>query len=112
MFQKQIAERIGASEEVISYWERGRRTPTIRWMPAIIEFLGYDPAPEPQTLAEKLVRCRERLGLAKYQIAERLGVDVGTYSRWESGTKAPTRVHRKLVEAWLREVLGATKGNP
>lgn len=44
--------------------------PTIRYMPAIIAFLGYNPYPAPQTLPEKLLAARRRLGLTRRQMAE------------------------------------------
>jgi hypothetical protein len=34
-------------------------------MPAIIQFLGYNPLPEAKTVAEPLVRHRTALGLSQ-----------------------------------------------
>jgi ribosome-binding protein aMBF1 (putative translation factor) len=40
-------------------------------------------------LPVNLAYRREKLGLAEYQIAERLGVAVGTLTRWEAGENEP-----------------------
>jgi hypothetical protein len=37
-------------------WESNKGTPEIRFMPAIIRFLGYNPLPPAETLAEQLLR--------------------------------------------------------
>ena len=41
-----------------AYWERGETEPALAFLPAILRFLGYDPRPEPTTLAERLVAVR------------------------------------------------------
>lgn len=33
------------------HWEKGRVAPEVRFWPAIVRFLGYDPGPSPQALA-------------------------------------------------------------
>jgi DNA-binding XRE family transcriptional regulator len=43
MFQKQLANLIGVSEDTITNWENNRAQPHIRNYPKIIEFLGYFP---------------------------------------------------------------------
>jgi DNA-binding transcriptional regulator YiaG len=43
--RKQAAERLSVDPLSVSTWETGRRQPLIRSMPAILEFLGYDPFP-------------------------------------------------------------------
>ena len=58
-------------------------------MPDIIKFLGYDPLPQANTVAEKLVRQRTSLGLSQKESAERLGVDPGTLAKWERGERGP-----------------------
>jgi len=45
LFQKDVAERIGADKCLINNWEGNHSKPHIRFMPAVIEFLGYQPAP-------------------------------------------------------------------
>jgi DNA-binding XRE family transcriptional regulator len=45
LFQKEVAEQIGVDEETIYRWESSESMPQIRFIPAIIEFLGYSPFP-------------------------------------------------------------------
>ena len=74
-------------------------------MPAIIEFLGYNPLPPATTLAERLSpRSNVSLGLTQKESAKRIGVDPSTLARWERGDKGPTgdfvaRVMRFLAKA-------------
>lgn len=69
--------------------------------PRIIDFLGYDPDGEPQTLRKQIVAYRRRQGLSRKHMAIMLGVDEGTMSRWERGSSAPRRWRLKA----LRKVL-------
>jgi len=41
--QKQAAVRLGATLPSILNWEKNRSVPSLRFVPKIIEFLGYDP---------------------------------------------------------------------
>lgn len=45
--------------------ESNDSSPEVRYMPAVIEFLGYNPLPEAQSMAEHLVRHRTTLGLRR-----------------------------------------------
>jgi hypothetical protein len=59
--------RIGRTvrEPSIFHWEANNGTPEIRFMRAIIRFLGYNPLPEAKSLAEQLVRQRTTLELSR-----------------------------------------------
>ena len=88
----------------ICNWELGLTEPEVRFIPKIIEFLGYNPLPERRTLAEKIIRCRKTLGLSQTQLARRLGVDPGTLARWETEGRWPKRRHLDLIQRWLGEM--------
>ncbi|MHB1865659.1 MAG: helix-turn-helix domain-containing protein [Acidobacteriaceae bacterium] len=51
LFQSQVAELIGVHPLTITNWEGNATVPAIRYIPAILNFLGYDPLPPAQTLA-------------------------------------------------------------
>jgi len=53
--------------------------------PRIIEFLGYDPYPAPQSLGERLAAIRKSLGMPRVRPAEMIGIDEGTLLRIERG---------------------------
>jgi transcriptional regulator with XRE-family HTH domain len=97
LLQKQVAEQIGVNAATITNWERNASTPVIRYMPAIIRFLGYDPTPLPSSLPERLVSARRELGLTQRKMAARLGVDPGTLRDWEAGSHRPTQRSRNLI---------------
>jgi transcriptional regulator with XRE-family HTH domain len=104
LFQKQAAAQIGADEMTICHWELGLTEPEIRFIPKIIEFLGYNPLPEARTFAEQIIRGRKTLGLSQAQLSRRLGVDPGTLSRWETGNRRPKGKHLRLIQQWLGQM--------
>jgi len=90
MLQREVAEQIGVTPSCIFNWESNTATPDLRFMPAIIRFLDYDPQPEPKNWCDRLVRHRTTLGLTQKEAARRLGVDPSTLARWERGDREPT----------------------
>lgn len=59
--QKAVALATGADLTSVANWEGGRTRPAVRFWPAVIEFLGYDPRPVPNDLLGLLVH--HRIGL-------------------------------------------------
>jgi transcriptional regulator with XRE-family HTH domain len=98
LLQREVAERIGVDETTIHNWERQRTLPEIRFIAPIIEFLRYDPFPQPKSFLERLKTYRLKMGLLQKKLAEKLGIDPGTLGGWESGKHLPTRAHRQLIE--------------
>ncbi|MCX6634262.1 MAG: helix-turn-helix domain-containing protein [Acidobacteria bacterium] len=78
MLQKEVAEQLGVDKPSVFTWEANTASPEIRYMPAIIRFLGYNPLPEADTLGERIVRRRTSLGMTQEEAARRIGVDPGT----------------------------------
>ena len=70
-------------------------------MPAIVEFLGYNPLPPGKNWAERFVRHRTFLGLSQKEAAARIGVDQGTLARWERGERIPKGHMLKLADRFL-----------
>jgi transcriptional regulator with XRE-family HTH domain len=102
LLQKDVARQIGVDTTSVVNWESNWVTPEIRYMPAIIAFLGYNPLPEGQTVGEKLVRCRTGRGMSQKQAAARLGVDPGTLARWERGEREPMGRFTEQVAEFMR----------
>jgi DNA-binding XRE family transcriptional regulator len=72
-------------------------------IPAIIRFLGYDPFPEAASLSDRLAVARRANGWTIKQAAEQLGVDEGTWGRWEK-TGVPWKRHQTIVQIFLEEL--------
>lgn len=101
LFQRGVAARIGADKASVTNWEKGHAEPEIRFLPAILAFLGYDPRPIAKTIGEKLVAYRLAKGWARPSLAAELGVDPSTLARWERGKREPKRGYAVSVERLL-----------
>ena len=95
--QKQVASLICVDKTTIKNWERGHRTPAIRHMPGIIEFLGYVPFAIGESVPEQLIGYRKIHGLSRKRLARILGVDEGTLWRWETGQRRPQGEYARQV---------------
>jgi len=91
LWQKQVAKEIGCSKASLTNWEKGHAEPELRFLPAILRFLGYDPRPEPTTFGDRLKHAREGRGFSQAALAEALVVDEGTLRGWELGAHRPGR---------------------
>lgn len=87
--QRQVAEIIGTKACTIINWERGRRSPDVRFYPTIIRFLGNNPLPKPSTFAERLIYSRRSLGLSRAECTRRTGINESSLAGWESGRTIP-----------------------
>lgn len=97
LLQKQVADQIGVDGTTITAWERNATTPAVRFTPAIIQFLGYDPLPPGSSLSEHVATARRRQGLSLRKMAVELGIDPGTLLDWEAGKHKPTKKSLDLV---------------
>src|SRR5262245_35711900 len=90
IMQQELADRFGVHRVSVQNWERGMTEPAIGFIPRIIEFLGYDPLPEPDLAHEKIPYARRRLGMTQEELADALEVDPTVIWRWERGDEFPT----------------------
>ncbi len=81
--QTELARMLGANQESVRNWERGHTAMAVRFYPRVLEFLGYDPAPEPETFGQKVRAKRMKLGLTLGGLARELGVDESSVWRVE-----------------------------
>jgi DNA-binding transcriptional regulator YiaG len=101
--KKQLASQFSVDETTSHNWEDKGVTPGIRFIPRIIEFLGYDPTDggAPQCLGERLRSHRKRLGLSQEKLAALLRTDQSNLARWETGKHQPTRKSLELIDEFL-----------
>jgi transcriptional regulator with XRE-family HTH domain len=101
---RDVAPQLGVQTRTYNRWERGEDLPRTRYLPAITQFLGHDPNPEPETLGERIRAARESEGLTRSQLAARLGVASSTVNAWESNAVSrPTERVTRLFEEYLKE---------
>jgi len=101
--QRDAAREIGCDPGTLLNWEKGRVAPDVRFWPAILRFLGYDPRPEPAGFGGRLRAAREAEGLSHRELAHRLGLDLGTVAAWEAeNIRRPYRRIRRVFERYLR----------
>jgi transcriptional regulator with XRE-family HTH domain len=74
----------------------------LRYLPAIIGFLGYCPVDPNDSFGQRLALARHCLGVSQEGIASQLGVDAGTVGRWESGERMPSEEHRQRIRIWFQ----------
>jgi len=90
------------------HWEKGHAAPELRFLPAILRFLGYDPRPEPATFGGRIQAAREAQGLSARELARRLGLDPGTLAAWETDAVPRFRPRiQRVFERYLARVSGS-----
>lgn len=87
--QQTVATQWGVRPETVTSWELGRSQPSVRRRPAISAFLGEEAQAPAETLPERLLAIRRRLGLTQAELAARLGQDEHQICRWERGRLKP-----------------------
>ena len=102
LFQIDAARRIGCNEMSVVNWENRHTQPALSHMAGIVEFLGFDPLPEGDDFAGKLLHHRKLRGISQKQFAAQIGIDPGTLGRWERGECQPDeKLLRKVRKAGL-----------
>jgi len=90
--QKKVAKKIGVDKTTVQFWENNRVKPSLRLIPKIVEFLGYDPHKiVPNNLADKIKAFRRLRGLSLKKLAGLLGIDKTTLASWEKGEHQPSK---------------------
>jgi transcriptional regulator with XRE-family HTH domain len=90
MLQKEVAERFGTTVCTVRNWEKNRSTPSLPFIPSIIQFLGYVPYDtQTQDFGKKIAANRRLLGLSQKDLARLIGVDPSTIRLWEKGKHRP-----------------------
>lgn len=88
---------LGAENDTVRNWEKRRTEPEVRFLPAVIAFLGYNPLPRPDTNGHALRRRRLSLGLSQERLATLAEVDEASVRRLEADTKGMARRVREAV---------------
>jgi transcriptional regulator with XRE-family HTH domain len=101
LYQRDAAERMGILTDTYANWEKGKTEPVASQFRPVMDFLGYDPTPAPDTLTERLKAKRRALGVTFSQVARYLGWNTGTLARYLSGRWRMPPDRAKVIEAFL-----------
>jgi hypothetical protein len=77
-----------------------RSAPEVRFWPAILCFLGYDPRPEQETFGGQLRAASEAEGLSEEALARQLGLDPGTLAAWKRDEVS--RPYQRIRQVFVR----------
>ena len=104
LLQKDVAPLLGTVEESIYRWETNKNEHEIKYMPKIIEFLGYFPFDiVTSTIGGQIKKYRYLHGLSQEQVANQLQVNESTVFNYENGKHKPTLNIIKKIESFLKE---------
>ena len=91
---------MGVTESAVTNWEKNRVAPYFIFLPKIVAFLGYTPAPFdtiPDNIVERMKLYRLTHGLCQEKFAKLVGVDETTIASWERGGHKPSeKLTKKL----------------
>lgn len=102
--QRELGMRFGVDGYTVMNWEKGRtQTVPVAFVPAVIEYLGYNPVPQPESVGGQLRWKRRSLGWTTAEAARRNSVDKSTWEAWEKLERWPAYPRfREFLEEFLR----------
>ena len=100
--QLQVARLLGVTECCVTNWELNRTEPEIRYLPRIIDFVGYCPYVPTVSAIETWKQVRRALGLSLKDLAKTLALDPSNLQRLESGLGTPTRKTQEALRSFVR----------
>ncbi len=102
---------MGVSTDTVVNWEKDKTEPVAALFRSVVAFLGYDPTPEAQTLADRLEAKQQSLGASLAQVARHLGWDPGSLRRYLDGTWRISPDRRGALEVFLNTDDAALAGH-
>ncbi len=104
LLQREVAKCIGVSSATAWQWERNRSEPETRYVPAIVEFLGYLPQVPYGSFPEALRTVRRAAGLSQEQLANLALIDESTLAKWERGETLPLRSTTERLQRFFKTI--------
>ena len=89
LLQREVAKVLRVDSMSLVNWEKNRTKIGARFVPALIQWLGYDPLPSPNSFGEWIAVERTRRGLARRALAAALRWDEKTVRKYEEGRRLP-----------------------
>jgi hypothetical protein len=91
-------------------WEKDRTEPVAAQFRPVVAFLGYDPTPQPHTLADRLKAKQRTFGTSLAQVARHLAWDPGSLRCYLDGTWNLSPDRREALETFLNAEDAALAG--
>ena len=101
----EVADVLGVSEPSVSRWETSTEPPHVKYIPAIIDFLGFVPwcrTPYQSSLGESVKAAREIKGYTQRALQQAAGVNQATIVYIERGTTNPRPFILQRLERALK----------
>ncbi len=98
--QKDVAVKLVVITSTVWNWEN-RGSVDLRFIPRVIEFLGYDPIPQPEGLLGRLAWYKQVNGLSLERLGVEMGRDPEQLADWLSGRHKPCRRNREVIGVFL-----------
>jgi transcriptional regulator with XRE-family HTH domain len=107
LLQKDVANVLNVCQNSIISWELGKTVPALKFIPRIIDFLGYLPFSERDgiSLGEQLTIYRQIHGISQVEIAKQLQVNPDTLRRWKHGISSPSKSNHLALSLVLEKPL-------
>jgi transcriptional regulator with XRE-family HTH domain len=107
LLQRDIAQRLGVDETTIYNWEKNRSTPSLRFIPKIINFLGYVPFKCQESPIDKLRFYKLINGLSYRRLGKLMDRDPEQLADWLSGRVRPCKRNMESIIRFLAKVFRA-----
>ncbi len=101
LFQRDVARIIGVTECTINNWENAEIKPETKYIPRIIDFLGYTPCKCPGDILGRLAYFKRIKGLTFRGLGELMGRDHEQLANWLSFQKKPCRRNLESINQFL-----------
>jgi transcriptional regulator with XRE-family HTH domain len=107
--QEEVARILHTNEGCVVYWEKNHKSPSLRFISRIVQFLGYNPYEDisSRSLGERIVIYRQIHGVSQEQLASQLGIDPGTLGRWEKGKSTPWAEKMDVLNSLIHPAFSA-----
>jgi transcriptional regulator with XRE-family HTH domain len=89
LLQREVAKALRVDSMSLMNWEKNRTKIGARFVPAVVQWLGYDPLPRARSFGSWMAIERSRRGLARRALAKALGWDENTVRKYEEGGRPP-----------------------
>jgi len=103
LFQEQVAQILGVTEQCITNWELGHSEPEVRYIPKIIEFIGYCSYDHTADPIDRVEAIRKAVGLTQEQMARILEVDESSLASWVCREHKPAKQSQEILRAFLAD---------